>query len=344
MSASLFHKEGALEKANRLFDSGHVLQAIQLLTEQNRQTASAEIEKRLVEMRHQGFFLIAHPPGPNDWPPELVSSPYPAGTIPAVSRRELSTQTLKDGIIGHGALIVRQLLTPAQVFRMVDTIDSAILAYDTGPDDAHLDEQQAWYSPLQPCPANGPQKIARKWVRDGGGVLAADSPRAVFNLTEILGQVGILPVIGEYLGGQPALSVKKTTLRRVPVHSNSGWHQDGAFLGHDIRTVNLWIALSDCGVDAPSMDMVPKRLDGIVPTGTGQASFNWSLDDLTVLTVAGDTPPVRLEFKAGDAILFDERNLHRTAVDPGMNRDRHAIEAWFFAPSHYPLNQLPILC
>jgi hypothetical protein len=344
MSASLFHKEGALEKANRLFDSGHVLQAIQLLTEQNRQTASAEVEQRLVEMRHQGFFHLAHGAGLGCWPPERVQSPYPAGTIPAVSRSEFSAQTLKDGIIGHGSLIVRQLLTPVQVKRMVETIDNAILAYDAGPDETEQDDRQVWYSPLQPCTENGPQKIARKWVRDGGGVLAADSPRAVFNLTEILGQVGVLSVLGEYLGERPALSVKKTTLRRVPVTSSSGWHQDGAFLGPDIRTVNLWIALSDCGVDAPSMDMVPKRLDSIVPTGTGQASFSWSLDDPAVMAAAGDTPPVRLEFKAGDAILFDERNLHRTAIDSQMSRDRYAIEAWFFAPSHYPLNQLPILC
>jgi hypothetical protein len=28
-------------------------------------------------------------------------------------------------------------------------------------------------------------------------------------------------------------------------------------------------------------------------------------------------------------------NLHCTASDPSMTRDRYAIEAWFFAPSTY---------
>jgi len=54
-------------------------------------------------------------------------------------------------------------------------------------------------------------------------------------------------------------------------------------------------------------------------------------------------PPAHLNFKAGDAIVFDEMNLHRTSTLPGMTKSRFAIEAWFFAPSCYPLDQLPIL-
>jgi hypothetical protein len=36
-------------------------------------------------------------------------------------------------------------------------------------------------------------------------------------------------------------------------------------------------------------------------------------------------------------------NLHCTAIAPGMTKDRYAIEAWFFAPSCYPMNQLPLM-
>ena len=35
--------------------------------------------------------------------------------------------------------------------------------------------------------------------------------------------------------------------------------------------------------------------------------------------------------------------LHRTGVSPGMTRTRYAIESWFFAPSTYPQDQVPIL-
>jgi ectoine hydroxylase-related dioxygenase (phytanoyl-CoA dioxygenase family) len=161
---------------------------------------------------------------------------------------------------------------------------------------------------------------------------------------DVLSDVSILPVIEEYLGEAPALSLRKTTLRCTRPSPNSGWHQDGAFLGKGIRTVNLWMALTDCGVDAPSMDMVPKRLNEIVPTGTGKAAFSWSLDDEAVNQVAEDCPPITLQFRAGDAIMFDEVNLHRTAIGTGMTKNRYAIEAWFFAPSAYPLEQIPVLC
>jgi hypothetical protein len=44
----------------------------------------------------------------------------------------------------------------------------------------------------------------------------------------------------------------------------------------------------------------------------------------------------RPRFEAGDALLFDERFLHKTGVSRGMTRPRHAVEAWFFAPSRFP--------
>jgi hypothetical protein len=48
-------------------------------------------------------------------------------------------------------------------------------------------------------------------------------------------------------------------------------------------------------------------------------------------------------FRPGDALLFDERNLHATACGPEMTENRYAIEAWFFAPSCYPADQVPLV-
>ena len=73
------------------------------------------------------------------------------------------------------------------------------------------------------------------------------------------------------------LSANKCTLRRVPLTSNTDWHQDGAFLGRGIRALNVWVALTHCGVDAPGMDLLPRRLDHIVETGTGGAIFDWAV-------------------------------------------------------------------
>ena len=51
----------------------------------------------------------------------------------------------------------------------------------------------------------------------------------------------------------------------------------------------------------------------------------------------------QLAVEPGDALLFDELFLHRTATDETMTRDRYAIETWFFAPSVYPGDQIPFV-
>jgi len=48
-------------------------------------------------------------------------------------------------------------------------------------------------------------------------------------------------------------------------------------------------------------------------------------------------------FAPGDALLFDELLLHRTAA-LARAQDRYAIESWFFAPSSYPDNHVPVVC
>ena len=113
-----------------------------------------------------------------------------------------------------------------------------------------------------------------------------------------------------------------------------GWHQDGAFMGADIRSLNVWLSLSHCGDDAPGLDVVARRLDQIVPTGTDGAYMDWNVGPGMVERVAQGsvTRPI---FEAGDALIFDHMLLHRTAVDASMVRDRYAIESWFLAPSTY---------
>jgi hypothetical protein len=175
-------------------------------------------------------------------------------------------------------------------------------------------------------------------------VFAGDSPRLLFDLLEVVGEAGVPDLVAAHLGEPPALSVKKTTLRRVTKEkSNAAWHQDGAFMGTDIRTVNLWLALSHCGDDAPGLDILPRRLDHIVETGTPGAVFDWSASPDMVERAAGETPVCRPIFEPGDALLFDHLFMHRTAASPHMTRDRHGVEMWFFAPSMYPPSQIPLV-
>jgi hypothetical protein len=89
--------------------------------------------------------------------------------------------------------------------------------------------------------------------------------------------------------------------------------------------------------------MVPRRFDEVLPTGTEGAVFPTSIGPPVVARAAETAPVCRPLFAAGDAMFFDDLFLHRTAVGGDMRRERYAIESWFFAPSHYPREQIPIV-
>ena len=346
--------ERDLKRVEELVQSNNYLQAIDLLSVSNNLRPSAKAEARLIELRHEALFHFKPESRISSWPPNAENLFSNVNGIPEISREEFNVKNLRAAIFNNGSLIVRNLISSAEAQAAIADTNKAFEHYDAAARGEPLEQVAPWFVPfisstnLQESEFSSWKANTRAtsyWVREGGGVLAAESPRAFENFTTLLRSNSIISVIEEYLGERPALSVKKTTLRRVPstLNTANGWHQDGAFLGDGIRTVNLWIALNDCGVDAPTMDMVPKRLHEIVPTGTHSAQFNWSVAREIVDQYSQDSPPVRLQFNAGDAILFDEMNLHCTAVAPGMNKDRYAIEAWFFAPSCYPMDQLPLI-
>jgi hypothetical protein len=172
-------------------------------------------------------------------------------------------------------------------------------------------------------------------------------------MIEVFDAAGIGALVRDYFGEAPAILARKWTLRRVPHDAPpSDWHQDGAFMGRDIRSLNIWVALSECGVDAPGIDIVGRPLQEIVATGTHGAKLSWTVSPDLVEQVA-EGSIVRPCFQPGDVLIFDHMNLHRTAVIEGMTRDRYALEAWFFAPSTYgamtsndpelPASQIPIV-
>lgn len=335
----------AIRRSRKQLESGDVRLAIDSLTTANRRKSSPRLEEELVRTRYEGFFRSSYTSRFQTWPPSPTDTFTNHDGIPEIDKDDVSASVIRDGVLTRGSIIVRGLLSNVEVECLRATIDKAYQQHDRAMSGAARETTTPWFAPFVPSSAHNDHDFDRQWFRETGAELAADSPRGMFELLEIFTANGIDTLAGEYLGEPPALSVKKTSLRRVPHDqpSEHGWHQDGAFLGQGIRTMNLWIALSDCGVDAPSMDMVPRRLNYIVPTGTEGAIFDWSVSSRQITEACDGGEPTHLHFKAGDAIVFDEMNLHRTSALPGMTKPRYAIEAWFFAPSCYPLDQLPLL-
>jgi len=332
----------ALALARELEANGRFADAIELLTETNQRRRNAKVERELVLLRHRAFAAVPRRPGHDRWPPEVDDMFGPDVIVPEVLGSELTASHVRSALVNHGFLVVRDLVPPARVDQLKDDIDHALVAAKAHVDGASTADTAPWWVPFKPTEGYSVGG-GRQWIWEQGSVWAVDSPRSLFDLVETFREIGLDGTIASYLGETPALSVKKCTLRRVPADTGTNWHQDGAFLGQGIRTLNVWIALSACGDDSPSLDIVPKRMEGIVQTGTDGALFDWSVGEGAVERVRGDLSIVRPRFEAGDAMLFDELFLHRTGVSEGMDRDRYTIESWFFAPSSYPDEQIPVV-
>lgn len=329
--------DAVLDEARALEEHGGPALAIEVLTAANRCRRDPRVESYLVGLRHRAFPTTPRV-DPATLPPSVASSPSVAGALPEVSAPDLDLDALHHGLATHGCVLVRGLIEPARAAELASGVDAALDGFDA--DDEGAD---GWYEHFRPTPGRYRVGGRRTWVRASGAVWTADSPRMLFELTELIADTGIGDLVTAYLGERPALSANKCTLRRVPLTAQAGWHQDGAFLGQDARTLNLWLSLADCGVDAPGLDIVPRRLDEVVPTGTEGAFFDWSVSPDVVAEAARPAPIVRPRFAPGDALLFDHLLLHATAVEPEMTRERHAIETWFFPPSAYPDGQIPLV-
>lgn len=332
-----------LGEANELEGQGRTLEAIDALTRANRAAGGEPVlERRLVELRHLAFDELPRTGGFTDWP-VAVSTDEPPGPpqVPELEPSALTAEEVRLQISSHGCVLVRHLFSPTQVASLVEGIDRAIEVRATGPE-SEVSLSTGWFKALKLPPPQA-KSLGRNWVGASGGVLALDSPTMLFRLLEFYEEVGLRTVLTDYLGERPVLGANKTTLRRVPVDANADWHQDGAFLGPGIRTLNVWIALSDCGIDAPGLDIVPRRFDTVQETGTGGAIFDWAVGPEVVAGLADRAPVERPVFRAGDCVLFDELCLHRTALEPTMMNPRYAIESWFFAPSCYPGGQVPLV-
>tara|TARA_R110000823_G_scaffold171736_6_gene304120 strand:- start:11397 stop:12458 length:1062 start_codon:yes stop_codon:yes gene_type:complete len=329
------HELTVTAEARGLAQAGNFREAIALLTAANQSNRQRDIDRLLLELRSEGFLSGQRQKESPQWPEE-VPDQFGGEGIPEINGDQLSAEAIRSGLRNHGSLIIRQLITPDQVDLLRNNIDRVLRAFDAVEAESVGPELEGWFEPFH---RDTITDRARNRLK--GSMLTVDSPPALFDLLEIFESCGLSAVIRDYFGEPPALLSRKGTLRRVRHDVRTGgWHQDGGFLGEDIRALNVWLALTDSGVDAPGMDIVAKRLPGIVQTGSDFAE--WATNPQAAKEVS-EGCTVRPVFAPGDAIIFDHICLHRTAADPGMTKTRYAIETWLMAPSTYKESGVPIL-
>lgn len=335
----------ARDEVEAMVAAGQLIEAVDRLRELNRQHPDPATSIRLVDLRHQAAAELDPGSGAETWPP-VYPDPFPevSGQIPEIDASALSTEVLGGAVAHHGGLIVRNVFAADQVDRLVDAIETTHLSQaddDEGNGAKVPREETSWYRPF---PTTQHNEVLRRMVARQGGTWLADSPASTEVVLGELEACGVTAAIAGHLGERPVFSLQKSTLRRsLPTFNLVAWHQDGSFLDEDVRTMNVWVALSPCGGQHPSpgLEILPTRLPGILPVDGVMTKHSVSYD--LVAELAQEHPTVIPAFEPGDAIIFDEVLLHRTHLTEHMTDIRYALECWFFAPSHPASTYIPLL-
>lgn len=317
---------------------GPALEALQdridRVTRENADRRDPALERELLKLRHDAGIRILEGSFGHPRDPDAAFARLPNGApLPAVEPSDLTPELLRAGILTHGCVLVRGLLDRDEALSMATEIDrsfaarAALKAGEPAP--------EGYYEEFEPQPGFGGVDPQRPWIEQGGGVLAGDSPKVMFELLDALQRVHWKELVTGYLGEPVLMSLQKCTLRKADPAVPGAWHQDGYFLG-DVRSLNLWLSLSRCGDEAPGLDIVPRRLDQLVRTGGEGILLNYQVSDETAADAAGEGGVLRPIFEPGDALLFDHLFLHQTGSDPQMPNPRYAIESWFFGRSGFP--------
>ncbi|MCC5953275.1 MAG: phytanoyl-CoA dioxygenase family protein [Acidimicrobiia bacterium] len=238
--------------------------------------------------------------------------------LPELDATLLSTDVLAAGIQHRGAVVVRSMLRHRHVDRLRDHLGHEPRPIVVGPRRGHA----------------------------GPAVDRTAVTTAMNDLFAAYGDAGLPELVTEYLGDRPVAVKSRTLLKRNPRPRPSspglGWHQDGAFFGGRCHALNVWTALTPCGLDRSSLGIVPTRVPRVL--GHKPGTYNLNADGRRQLKGLLTRHPMEVPvLEPGDALLFDELTLHRTSP-PGTNTApfRDVAITWLFAPDRVPGHTTPI--
>lgn len=282
---------------------------------------------------------------------EVDAEPWLGNTeLPELHAYDLTVEKLRSAMARKGCLVVRDFFDADVVDGCKSAINQIIDADLKSGNKKGLDQDKhnVFSNPPMNLSTVLPEprlSRSRGFHRSSGSVMVVESSSFAESLIEWYDSLNLADFLESYLGEPPCLSALKWVLRRskLPI-SADGWHQDGAFMGSDINSLNLWIPLNTCGgkTGAPGLDIIPKRFKEIINPGEADAALNWSTGNDTISGLEEDCAPVSPEFNPGDVIFFDHFLLHRTQYGEDFGRTRYAIETWFFGSRNFPKNQVPL--
>lgn len=252
---------------------------------------------------------------------------------PIIEAADLTPERFGDLMRGNRCLLVRNLFGPAEVTALRDAAARTYTFYDWAMGEIRAGRPAPTDASFITPDGLGKARDELANFRRFGSLLLGYCPYAVGVVSTILSQNPIKACVEDYFGQPIGLSLNASSIRLSETSSDVRrvFHQDGSFLGGvDTETINCWVALDDCGVDAPGLEVFPQRIDDLLPAGEPGAVTGWEVAESAAYARMGADKAWFPTFKAGDAFLFDHLHLHRTHLTPAMTRNRFAAECWMF--------------
>jgi len=143
----------------------------------------------------------------------------------------------------------------------------------------------------------------------------------------------VAPLAEAALGGKVAVSPFSFVRRVEPDDVETGdalrlpFHQDQKILQSNL--INIWTPFRDCGVTAPSLEVVARRLITLEANQTHEGSLYGRLGvEIPADKVIKDHPRALFAppLSAGDALIFLGTTIHRTHIVPGMSERRDSVD------------------
>jgi hypothetical protein len=122
-------------------------------------------------------------------------------------------------------------------------------------------------------------------------------------------------------------------------HLSYSFHQDGSYFTREPKQhsgLTTWIALNNCGINSPGLEVYPYKLEKIVRAPRGQPLPNMFADENEVLDLISSDQLWAPEIMAGDCLVFDNFLIHRTHISPEMTEQRNSADLRVFPVSNIP--------
>jgi hypothetical protein len=261
----------------------------------------------------------------------MLDAPEPS--YPIIEAVDLTPERFGTLIRENSCLLARGLFDQADVRRLREAAARTYGVYDRGVAAIKNGEGPPGDVNVITGDGFGNSRAQLAEFRRFGSLVLGFCPYAVGVVSTVLSKSPVKACVEAYFGQAIGLSLNSSSVRLSEVSNDVRrvFHQSGSFLGGvDAETISCWIALDECGVEAPGLEVFPHRIDELLPVGGPGAVTSWEIAESKAYGRMGADRAWVPTFKAGDAFFFDHLHVHRAHLTKSMTSDSFAAECWMF--------------